>query len=70
MRKQFERYVLVGALVTLGFQVSNAQNASHPEFEVASIKRNRDGSGASSGQAPGGRLLSLFHRLHFRRNAQ
>src|ERR1051326_4990457 len=57
MKKPFERYVLVGALVIFGLQVDNAQNASHPQFEVASIKRNRDGTVASSGQAPGGKLV-------------
>ena len=47
MRKPFGNYVLVGALVIFGFRASNAQNAVHPRFDVASIKRNRDGTGAS-----------------------
>src|SRR5690349_2475187 len=45
------------ALVISSFQVSNAQNSAHPQFEVASIKKNKDGSAASSGQTPGGRLV-------------
>jgi hypothetical protein len=34
-----------------------AQNASRPQFEVASIKRNVDGTRLSFGPAPGGRLI-------------
>jgi bla regulator protein BlaR1 len=41
------------------FGILNAQTAPRAQFEVASIKKNIDGTGVSFGPVPGGRLIAV-----------